>query len=125
MPDERYDVLDTVVEQSNEMQENLNNQLQENINLRKQLVQHECKETFLLESSDMIDTDAERFASLSAGIEFDTVDQYKEKLSTIKESYFGDSPQVLNEAETTNQQISHGGSMDMYMNTIHKHNKNS
>jgi len=125
MPDERYDVLDTVVEQSNQMQENLNNQLQENINLRKQVVQHECKETFLMESSDMIDTDAERFASLSAGIEFDTVDQYKEKLSTIKESYFGDSPQVLNEAETTNQQISRGGSMDMYMNTIHKHNKNS
>ena len=125
MPDERYDVLDTVVEESNEMQSKLNDQLQENINLRKKLVQHECKETFMVESSDMIDTDAERLASLASGIEFDSVDQYKNKLSTIKESYFGDNPQVLNEAETTNQQISRGGPMDSYMNTIHKHNKNS
>jgi hypothetical protein len=69
----------------------------------------------------------EKFASLVEGIEFDSVEQYAEKISVIKENYFGEnamSEDTLDE-QTTNQIISEENSpgMEKYVNTISRHLK--
>ena len=72
-----------------ELEEKLNKQIEENIQLKKakgELV----KESMIADvANGMTDTETEKFQSLVEDVEFSDEDSYKEKLQTIKESYFG------------------------------------
>ena len=67
----------------------------------------------------------EKFASLAEGLEFDSIDQYAEKLNVIKENYFGENVITEDIEETTDQTISEGATpgMERYVNTISRHLK--
>ena len=38
--------------------------------------------------SDLADTELEKFTSMAANVEYDNAEKFKEKLETVKESYF-------------------------------------
>ena len=122
MPDEKYDLVDDVMESNHDLEEKMNDLFEQNVNLRKEVIAHQCGEVFAEESEGLLDTDVERLASLAEGIEFENVDQYREKIKVLRENYFADKVTINEEvAETTNQQINEGSVMDNYLNTMSRH----
>ena len=77
--------------------------------ISKDLLESRCSEIFLKTAADLTDTEIEKLASLAEGIAYDDVDQYSEKLSLLKESYFdvSEDDTVVLEAE----EIVHDGTL--------------
>ena len=121
VPDEKYNLLDEVTATRDDLEEELNKALQEGIELRKEIMSHRCGEIFVESADGLTDVEVEKLASLTEGIEFDSEQQYRDKISVLRESYFSNSPVLTEEVETTNQVISEGAPMDRYANTIGRH----
>ena len=122
VPESKYDLLEEITDVKTELEEDLNKALQENINLRKDIVAHRCGEIFAEEADGLTDMEVEKLASLSEGIEFETEEQYRDKINVLRESYFAGEPVVMTEeVETTNQVINESGPMDKYMSTLSRH----
>ena len=127
VPDEKYDILEANLTKIEELEEKLNKQMEENVQLKKakgELV----KESMIADVADgMTDTETEKFQSLVDDVEFSDEDSYKEKLQTIKESYFGTGKVESEETETLTEEGSQevqevSGSMAKYMTAIKKDN---
>tara|TARA_B100001094_G_C18196094_1_gene811104 strand:- start:525 stop:1721 length:1197 start_codon:yes stop_codon:yes gene_type:complete len=127
VPQEKVAVLDAVHEANQGLQEQINELVSDNVELKAELMGSECGLAFAESCDELTDMEIEKFASLVEGIEFDSVEQYAEKISVIKENYFGEnamSEDTLDE-QTTNQIISEENSpgMEKYVNTISRHLK--
>ena len=128
VPDEKYDILEANLTKIEELEDKLNKQMEENVQLRKakgELV----KESMIADIADgMTDTETEKFQSLVDDVEFSDEDSYKEKLQTIKESYFGTGKVEAKETETLTEEGSEeevqevSGQMAKYMSAIKKDN---
>ena len=68
----------------------MNEELNKNVSLRKEILEHRCTEVFVEVAEGLVDTQVEKLRSLSEGLEFETEEQYRDKLNVLKESYFGD-----------------------------------
>ena len=126
VPDEKYDILEANLTKIEELEEKLNKQMEENVQLKKakgELV----KESMIADVADgMTDTETEKFQSLVDDVEFSDEESYKEKLQTIRESYFG-SDEVKAQDETLTEEGSEetqevSGDMAKYMSVISKDN---
>jgi len=89
VPAEKYNVLDGLYEQTSNLQTDLNSVIRENMDLKKQVLIAECAGIFINETKDLADTQVEKLASLIENIDFNSIDEYKTKLSTLKEHYLG------------------------------------
>ena len=127
VPDEKYDILEANLTKIEELEDKLNKQMEENVQLRKakgELV----KESMIADIADgMTDTETEKFQSLVDDVEFSDEDSYKEKLQTIKESYFGTGKVEAKETEVLTEEGSQevqevSGQMAKYMSAIKKDN---
>ena len=125
VPDEKYDILEANLTKIEELEENLNKQMEENIQLKKQKGEL-VKESMISDVADgMTDTETEKFQNLVDDVEFSDEDSYREKLQTIKESYFGaekdvKTEQVLTEEGSTETPVETSGAMAKYMTAIGK-----
>ena len=126
VPDEKYDILEANLTKIEELEDKLNKQMEENVQLKKakgELV----KESMIADVADgMTDTETEKFQSLVDDVEFSDEESYKEKLQTIKESYFG-SDEVKAQDETLTEEGTEetqevSGTMAQYMSAIKKDN---
>jgi len=88
VPEEKYDILDEMTSANEELQTQLNEQIKKNIELSNEITARLCTEAFFEISSGLTDTETEKLATLAEGIEFGSVDQYKDKVKLLKESYF-------------------------------------
>lgn len=95
VPQEKYDVIDDIFQANEELQENLNNSIKQNMQLKNEIKAHMCAEAFMEEANGLAATQVEKLAKLSEGIEFDSVDQYREKVALLRESYFNRRPQPV------------------------------
>ena len=88
VPEEKYNVLDDLTNQVKDLEGKLNEQIEKNVNLSK--VVSESEKTTLINdvSADLAETEKEKFAKMAENIEFDSAPKFKEKLETVKESYF-------------------------------------
>ena len=125
IPEEKYDVLHSMVEKLDDMETKLNEQIEKNIGLNKRL--GESVATGILEnvSDGLAATQKEKLASLAEGVEFESEDEYREKLETLKESYFpakGVSPSAKSETLSggvdNSGAESVSGSMASYLSTL-------
>lgn len=90
VPNEKYDILDDLYGANTELQENVNTLIKQNISLKNEINAHLCAEAFMEKSAGLADTQVEKLAKLAEGIEFETPEQYAEKVALLRESYFGD-----------------------------------
>lgn len=97
VPEDRTDLLEELVGKVSELEGHLNESLEKNVELRKGLIEARCFEIFAEVSKGLVDTEIEKFNALSEGIEFETEEQYKEKLTVLRESYFSDTVSVVTE----------------------------
>ena len=121
VPENKYDLVDELTESKDELENNLNDALQANIELHKEILHQKCGEIFIEESNGLTDVETEKLASLSEGIEFNSENQYRDKIAILRESYFSDEPTMVEHLENNTQEILSEGPMNNYMSAISRH----
>lgn len=89
IPQDKHNIVDDLFAENSELETQVNKTLAENLQLKNEIVAHECATAFVEISSDLADTEIEKLQKLSEGLAFNDVTQYVEKLNILKESYFG------------------------------------
>ena len=88
VPEERFDVVESMVERLDEMESNLNEQIERNVALNSRLSEA-VSETILADVSEgLAETQKDKLAALAENVEFDSEVGYRGKLESLKESYF-------------------------------------
>ena len=123
IPDDKYDVLESMVEKLDDMETKLNEQIEKNISLNGRLGESVASGILDQVSDGLAATQKEKLASLSESVEFESEGQYRDKLETLKESYFpGNTPKATGETISETVDVSQGdvsGSMASYLKTLH------
>ena len=122
IPDEKYDVVESMVEKLDDMETKLNEQIEKNISLNKRLAESVADGILDQVSEGLAVTQKEKLASLSESVEFESEDQYREKLEMLKESYFSGKAPVA-KSETLSEGVDqspefHSDSMSAYLRTL-------
>ena len=124
IPEDKYDVLESMVEKLDDMETKLNEQIEKNITLNSRLSES-AAETILNDVSEgLAQTQKEKLASLSESVEFESETQYREKLETLKESYFTQkNVSTTAKTETLSEGVDSApetvsGSMDAYIRAL-------
>ena len=102
IPEDKYDVLESMVEKLDDMESKLNEQIEKNIELSKSLNEAAEGDVFVEVADGLTDTEVEKFRSLAEGLEYDSVDQYRSKLEVLKENYFKTSVSVNDDTPEEN-----------------------
>ena len=131
IPEEKYDVLESMVEKLDEMESKLNEQIDKNVALNKRLAESVTDVIFAEVSEGLALSQKEKLATLAENVEFGSEQDYREKLVTLKESYFSsntvtqrDSQDYIAEETTTlNEQVDVTGSMGMYLEALQRVSK--
>ena len=92
IPEDKYDVVENMVGKLDEMEAKLNEQIEKNIAITKSLSEATGGNILSDVSEGLSTSQKEKLASLAEGIEFESEKTYKEKLETLKESYFKTAP---------------------------------
>jgi hypothetical protein len=129
IPEDRYDVLNTMVEKLDEMEGKLNEQIQRNVALNQRLAESVADVIFSEVCEGLALSQKDKLASLAENVEFDGEDNYREKLVTLRESYFPsnagtqrDHSENLSEStESVYQPVS--GLMESYLQTLNRVSK--
>ena len=124
IPEEKYDVLSTMVEKLDEMEDKLNEQIKSNIALKQRLAESVADTIFSEVCEGLALSQKEKLASLAENVEFDSEDTYREKLVTLRNSYFpanagtqrDNSENISENTETSSQPVS--GLMESYLSTL-------
>jgi len=88
IPEEKYDVLNSMVEKLDEMETKLNEQIEKNVSLNKRLAESVADGIFDEIAEGLALSQKEKLASLAESVEFGSENEYREKLVALKESYF-------------------------------------
>ena len=105
IPEEKYDVLNSMVEKLDEMEGKLNEQINKNVALNKRLSESSADVILSDVSEGLALSQKEKLATLSENVEFDSEDSYREKLVTLRKSYF---PENAGVQKDTSETISEG-----------------
>lgn len=101
VPEERFDVLESLETRATELTESLDEQLAANVELRNQLAGYQALQINSALSEGLVATDKAKFQALVEELEFDSIETYEKKAKTIRESYFngrGSAPSKRNVA---------------------------
>jgi len=109
IPEDKYDVLESMVEKLDEMETKLNEQIEKNVSLNKRLAESVADGIFEQVSDGLAATQKDKLASLAESVEFESEEEYREKLETLKESYF---PSRTKSPSTKSDTLSEGVSSD-------------
>ena len=112
IPDEKYDVLQAQSDKIAELEEKVNKTLEESINFKKSNDELTRNKVISESTSDLADTEIEKFKELTQDVDFEDEESFKGKLDTLKESYF---PRVNNEATETIDNVETGPAQDIDM----------
>ena len=120
VPDEKYDILESQAQKIDELEEKLNDTIGK-LTEKKQSEDSLVRESIIKEvSSDLAETQSEKFASLVEDVEFTDKETFTEKLNTLKENYFPKSvpSETLTEENEETKEIDVSGAMAAYMSAI-------
>jgi len=122
IPEDKYDVLNSMVNKLDEMETKLNEQIERNISLNKRLAESVADGIVSDVSEGLTITQKEKLASLAENVEFEGESDFREKVETLKESYF---PRVSNQnrsSDNLNEGVEshpeYTGSMATYLNAL-------
>ena len=129
IPEDKYNVLESMVEKLDEMETKLNEQIEKNVSLNKRLAESVADGIFDQVSEGLAATQKDKLASLAESVEFESEEEYREKLETLKEAYF---PSKVSSPKAKTESLSEGvdnapesisGSMAHYLNTLSRFSK--
>jgi hypothetical protein len=124
IPEDRYDVIESMVDKLDEMETKLNEQIQRNVALNKRLAESVTDAIFAEVAEGLALSQKDKLASLAENVEFDSEASYREKLVKLRESYFPtnagtqrDHSENLSEGVDVNYQPV-SGLMESYLQTL-------
>ena len=91
VPEDRYDVIESMVDKLDEMEEKLNEQIQRNVALNRRLAESVADVIFAEVAEGLAVSQKDKLASLAENVEFDSEETYREKLVTLRNSYFSNT----------------------------------
>jgi hypothetical protein len=124
IPEEKYDVFESMVEKLDDMETKLNEQIEKNVTLNSRLSESVAEGILDQVSEGLAQTQKEKLASLAESVEFESEEQYRGKLETLKESYFTQkNVSTPAKTETLSEGVdsapaSVSGSMDAYLRAL-------
>jgi len=129
IPEDKYDVLESMVEKLDDMETKLNEQIEKNVSLNKRLAESVADGILDQVSEGLAATQKDKLASLAESVEFESEEEYREKLETLREAYFpsktsapkAKSESLSEQVDSSPEEIS--GSMSVYLNTLSKFSK--
>ena len=124
IPEEKYDVTTAMVEKLDEMEDKLNEQIKSNIALNQRLAESVADVIFSEVCEGLALSQKDKLASLAENVEFDSEDNYREKLATLRNSYFPEnagtqrdnSESISESSESIAQPVT--GLMESYLDTL-------
>ena len=121
VPEEKVDLVDEMTGQLDTMEKKLNSQIEENVTLTKEIGGY-IKNGIVTELSDGLSVaQKEKFASLTDAVEFENEESFREKVKTIRESYFNNGkPEATTVTEDVEVDASTQveGTMGAYVNAL-------
>ena len=129
IPEEKYDVIESMVDKLDEMESKLNEQIERNIGLNRRLAESSADVIFAEVAEGLAVTQKEKLASLAENVEFDSEETYREKLVTLRNSYFSESASSTQreaaeavvestQEQTTTPAPEAGSIMEAYLQTL-------
>ena len=88
IPEEKYDVVESMVEKLDDMEDKLNEQIERNVALNARLGSAVGEAIFTQVSEGLAETQKDKLAALAENVEFDGEVSYREKLEDLREAYF-------------------------------------
>jgi hypothetical protein len=89
LPEDKYDVLENMVDKLDEMETKLNEQIEKNVTLNQKLGESTAQTIFNNVAEGLAVSQKEKLQSLAESVEFESEESYRGKIETLKESYFG------------------------------------
>ncbi len=125
IPEDKYDVLEGMVERLDEMEEKLNEQIERNVQLNRRLSEAVSDTIFNDVSEGLALTQKEKLAGLAESVEFESEEDYRGKLETLKESYFKKVPanSLTEEVLLEESNADYGPQMNSYLRALGKYSK--
>ena len=132
IPEDRYDVIESMVDKLDEMEEKLNEQIQRNVALNRRLAESVADVIFADVAEGLALSQKDKLASLAENVEFESEAEYREKLATLRESYFpsrgtsaqrNDSENLSESTDVQLQQPEVSGIMEAYLQTLSRVSK--
>ena len=125
IPEDRYDVLESMVDKLDEMESKLNEQIDRNVALNRRLAESTSDVIFAEVAEGLAETQKDKFASLAENVEFESEANYREKLVTLRGSYFPeetstqrDHTETISEGTDVVGTASVSPLMESYMQTL-------
>ena len=130
VPEDKYDVIESMVDKLDEMEGKLNEQIEKNVALNRRLAESSADVVFGEVTEGLASTQKEKLATLVEKVEFESESDYREKLVTLKESYFPsnagsqrDKSENLSEETNTPTYQDISSSMEHYLQTLNRVSK--
>ena len=123
VPDEKYDILEGQAQKIEELESKLNETIEKMTTMNKEKSTLVREQVIAKVSTDLAETEKEKFEGLVEDVEFTSEDDFTAKLNTLKENYFPKSvatKTLEEEVETENQEVDVSGAMAAYMSAIQK-----
>ena len=125
IPEDKYDVLNNMVDKLDEMENKLNEQIDKNVALKKRLSESTSDVIFAEVTEGLAITQKEKLTSLAENVEFESEDNYREKLVTLRDSYFStekqkDTAETISESTETGHQPQYSGTMETYLQSLQR-----
>jgi hypothetical protein len=127
IPEDKYDVLESMVNKLDDMEEKLNEQIDKNVGLTKRLAESKSDGILSDVSEGLAVTQKDKLASLAESVEFESETDYREKLVTLRNSYFptrqvastqSDDSEML--SEESKEPVQSTGTMANYLTTLQR-----
>jgi hypothetical protein len=129
VPEEKFNLLDGMAGELDDMENKLNEQIDANVALNKRIGEFVKMEIVNECATGLAETQKEKLASLAEGVEFETEEDYRKKVETIKESYFTRKAETAAAVEPTEEaseplvESTTSGSMSKYVDAIARWSK--
>ena len=130
VPEDKYDVIESMVDKLDEMEGKLNEQIEKNVALNRRLAESTADVVFGEVTEGLATSQKEKLATLVEKVEFESETDYREKLVTLKESYFPsnagaqrDKSENLSEETNTPTYQDISSSMEAYLQTMSRVSK--
>jgi hypothetical protein len=129
IPEDKVNVVEELTDKVTDLEEALNEQIASAIELKKELNEHKKTEAIYTACEGLTQTQVEKMKSLAEGVEFTTEEEFADKLSTLKESYFKSDVKVADQSalddevqieEEVKKSTSADPMMEQYVKSISK-----
>ena len=129
IPEEKYDVIESMVDKLDEMESKLNEQIEHNVALNSRLAESSSDVIFAEVTEGLALSQKDKLASLAENVGFESEADYREKLVTLRKSYFPehntqrDHTETISEGTEAVEQTSVTPLMESYMDTLRRVSK--